>query len=85
MAINNSNFCDGDQKIHKSRKCLEGDCMLKRIKRLCWALYGDIKVRSKISEFIERVRLLQQALYYLTHPIHFLVSLIQVAQAVVIV
>jgi hypothetical protein len=34
MAINNSNFCDGDQKIHKSRKCLEGDCMLKRIKRL---------------------------------------------------
>ena len=39
----------------------------------------------KISEFIERVPLLQQALYYLTHPIHFLVLRIQVAQVVVIV
>lgn len=45
----------------------------------------DIKVRSKISKFIERVQLLQQALYYLTHPIHFLVLLIQVVRVVVIV
>ena len=43
------------------------------------------KSAVKISEFIERVPLLQQALYYLTHPIHFLVLLIQVAQAVAIV
>ena len=41
-------------------------------------------MRSKISEFIERVPLLQQALYYLTHPIHFLVLVIQVVQAVAI-
>ena len=39
---------------------------------------------SKISEFIERVQLLQQALYYLTHPIHFLVLRILVAQVVAI-
>ena len=84
MTINNFNFCDGDQKIHKSRKCLEGDCMLKRIKRLCWALYGDIKVRLKISEFIERVQILQQALCYLTHPIHFLVLVILIVQVVAI-
>ena len=43
------------------------------------------KSAVKISEFIERVPLLQQVLYYLTHPIHFLVLLIQVVRVVVIV
>ena len=42
------------------------------------------KSAVKISEFIERVPLLQQALYYLTHPIHFLVLVILVDQAVAI-
>ena len=85
MTINNSNFCDGDQKIHTSWESRDASFMRKRIKRPCSALYGDIKVRSKISEFIEPAWLLQQALYYLTHPIHFLVLRIQVAQVVVIV
>ena len=84
MAINNSNFCDGDQKIHTSWKSRDGSFVRKRIKRPCSALYGDIKVRSEISLFIEPARLLQQALYYLTHPIHFLVWVIQVVQVVAI-
>lgn len=84
MTINNSNFCDGDQKIHTSWKSRDGYFMRKRIKRLCSALYGDTKVRSEISLFIEPAWLLQQALYYLTHPIHFLVLVIQVVQVVAI-
>ena len=35
MAINNSNFCDGDQKIHTSWKSRDGSFMRKRIKRPC--------------------------------------------------
>ena len=42
------------------------------------------KSAVKISEFIERVPLLQQVLYYLTHPIQFLVLVILVDQAVAI-
>ena len=42
------------------------------------------KSAVKISEFIERGPLLQQVLYYLTHPIHVLVLVILVDQAVAI-